>query len=108
MNSPVDKEYLDARLETIMAVFSGEMKEYVSRNETAHGRLEACIDLLREEMHTSIARSENRIIKWVVGAILAQTAVLVSVMSLMFHVAIDRTPAAAPPVVVNIPAPTLH
>jgi len=180
MNSPIDKNYLDSRLETIMTLFSSEMKEYHARNEAAHARTEAQlalirvemigkidiqreevtgkldtlreevtgkidtlreevagkidilreemtgkinlyreennnkidllreetggkIDLLREETGARIARSENRIIKWVIGVMLANLAVTLSAMSVFMHVAPDRAAATSQPIVINLP-----
>jgi len=97
MNSPVDKEYLESRLETIRAQFSGEMKDYHAQfdvyraeNEAAHLRLEAKIDLAREETSNKIAQAETRVIKWVVGAMLAQTTILVSIITVMLHAILTK------------------
>ena len=104
MNSTSDKDYIDAKLEAVIAQFTGELKAIELMLNARIDSLEASFNLLREEFEARFAQFESRLIKWVVATVLGGVVLNTSIMTALL---LNRpSPAPVTPIVIYAqPAP---
>lgn len=121
MDTPTTKDYIDAKLEAVHERVSGELKAYQVAINARFDALEQIIAFemksVRDEVDLKFARNElqlqkiasdmvktqSEIIKWVVGAMFASSALTISTVSYI----VSQSPAKnnAPIVIYAQPAP---
>lgn len=111
MNTPSDKDYIDAKLQAYMERISAEAQ---ARHAVTDARLlkleleiEASSKLLRQEMNTRLAeleirllRSQQSMLKWIIGSMFAMMTISVSATSLVI---VYVTPKASQPIILYGP-----
>lgn len=113
MDTPTEKDYIDVKLQAVIERLNGEAKAHQMATDNRLDKLDQTIDSglksVREESSTKYAqleasfhRGQSDVIKWVVGAILASTAVSVSTIALLLLHASPKaaTPSSATPIVI--------
>lgn len=124
MNAPIEKDYIDAKLQAVIERLNGEAKAHQISTDARLDKLDQTVEFglksVREEsaaryaqLEASFYRSQSETVKWIVGAILASTAVSVSTIALLVHLAISKPAAPVPtpaPIVIYperpaVPAP---
>jgi hypothetical protein len=117
MDAPTEKDYIDAKLQAVIERLNGEAKAHQIATDARLDKLNQTIDAglksVREESSTKYAqleasfhRGQSEVIKWVVGAILASTAVSVSTIAVLLVHSAPKPPATAPAPIVIYPQPT--
>jgi hypothetical protein len=112
MDTPTEKDYVDARLQAILERVSGETKAHQISTDARLDKLE---QTLREESNTKYAQLEanfhrgiSEVIKWTVGVVLASTAISVSAIAVLLLHAMPKPtmqPTPTPIVIYPQPAP---
>jgi hypothetical protein len=110
MDTPTEKDYVDARLQAILERVSGETKAHQISTDARLDKLE---QTLREESNTKYAQLEanfhrgiSEVIKWTVGVVLTSTAISVSSIAvLLLHAMPTIPPTPTPIVIFPQPAP---
>lgn len=128
MNTPADRDYINAKAEAIAATLAADAREYQAKTDvcldamntrldTTNTRLDALdqtmqlgFKSLREEISAQLAQLEARIlrsqtdhIKWMVGAIFAGLAVSTSVTVALINNAPSKSAAPTPVVIYTQP-----
>ncbi|MRW94274.1 hypothetical protein GJ699_30295 [Duganella sp. FT80W] len=110
MNSPSEKDYLDAKLQAFVEQVNGEARARQVTVDARFDRLEQAIDFgfrsLRDEFDLKLANLENKfllaqkeLIKWIVGAMITSTTISITTTAVMINYAIPRpvvTPSVLP------------
>ncbi len=116
MDTPTEKDYIDAKLQAILERLNGEAKAHQLSTDARLDKLDQTIDTglksVREEASTKYAqleasfhRGQSEVIKWVVGAILASTAVSVSTIAVLLLHSAPKAPPTPPTSIVIHPQP---
>ena len=101
-----DKEYLDARFESVDARFEGVDAKLVATDEkfeTMSTYIDAKFDQQRAELHAMIAQTG----KWVAAVSASSLVIFITVIAFLFNVTTPKASvqaAAATPLVVVVPA----
>lgn len=111
MDTPTEKDYIDARFQAILERVSGETKVHQISTDARLDKLE---QTLREESNTKYAQLEanfhrgfSEVIKWMVGVVLASTAVSVSAIAvLLLHAMPKPSTSPSPTPIVIYPQPS--
>lgn len=116
MDTLTEKDYIDAKLQAVIERLNGEAKAHQLATDARLDKLNQTIDAglksVREESSTKYAqleasfhRGQSEVIKWVVGAILASTAVSVSTIAVLLVHSAPKPPTTAPGPIVIYPQP---
>ena len=118
MNAPSDKDYIDARYDTVNERVNSEMRllhtEMAARFEKVEQRIAAEGRAIRDEVNLKLAQMEaniargqqellkgqNDLLKWIVGALIATAAISISAISVILT---QATPRSAAPIVIYAP-----
>jgi hypothetical protein len=121
MDTPTTKDYIDAKIEAAHERMSGELKAHQTAINARFDALELTIafemksvrdavdlkfarnEAQLQKIASDIAKSQSEIIKWVVGAMLASSALTISTVS--YIVSQSQTKNNAPIVIYAQPAP---
>lgn len=121
METPTTKDYIDAKIATVHERTSGELKALQIAFEARFDALEQTIafemksvrnevdlkfarnDAQLQKLASDIVKSQSEIIKWVVGAVFASSALTISTVS--YIVSQPQTKNNAPIVIYAQPAP---
>lgn len=87
MDTPTTKDYIDARLETV----KGEVNVKLAQSEAQ-----------LQKLSSEIAKSQNEIIKWVVGALFTSSALTISTVSFLLS---QTPPRSSAPIVIYAQPP---
>jgi hypothetical protein len=116
MNTPADRDYINAKAEAIAATLSSDAKEYQTkmntrldamnaRLDTTNARLDALeqtiqsgFQVIREELTAKLAQSQAELIKWIAGTVLAGVAISTSITAVLLNNSVKAT--APTPIVI--------
>lgn len=108
MNTPADRDYINAKSEAIEATLAADAKEYQAKTNTRLDALEQTVQSgfqsLREELATQLAQSQAELIKWMVGTVLAGVAISTSITMALLN---NTAKAPAPPPIVIYTQPNV-
>ncbi|SHN30357.1 hypothetical protein SAMN05192549_10761 [Duganella sacchari] len=119
MDAHNEKDYVDARMQAVIERLNGEAGVHRLSTDARLDKLDQTIEFglksAREEVNTRLAqldasyhRGQSEVIKWIVGAILASTAVSVSTITLLLTQVTPRpaiSPMPAPIIIYPQPVP---
>ena len=94
MNANSDKDYIDAKIESVRAGMDGRLDAFEANVNGRFAQLHAKIDQLGADLRKDIAESGARMVQWMVGIFLAAMAIFITVMTFVLNNAVPK--AAAP------------
>lgn len=108
MNANSDKDYIDAKIESVRAGMDGRLDafeanvngrfaELNAKIDKSVAELNAKIDKLGADLRKEIAESSARMVQWMVGIFLASMAIFITVMTFVLNNAVPKAAPAAPP-----------
>lgn len=111
MNTPADRDYINAKAEATAATLSADAKEYQAKTNARLDVMEKTMQLgfrsLHDELAAQIAQLESRILrsqaenlKWIVGSIIGGIAISTSISAVIINSATSKPPAAMTPIVI--------
>ncbi|RZT09820.1 hypothetical protein SAMN05216319_1737 [Duganella sp. CF402] len=104
MNSAIDKDYVDARIEGTFARLAGELKAHecivVGLLDAHRQNLELGFKSFSEEVDAKFSRLESRLIKWLVNTALAGVVLNTLIVAALLQG--ETTQAQVAPVVIII------
>src|SRR5471032_2293195 len=103
MNANSDKDYIDARMEGIDASVDSRFVD-MNTNMNVNAKF-AKVDIKFAELRTEMAKGFADVIKWMIGTLIAMTALLIASLTFVVNVVIPH--AAAAPVPASVPAPII-
>src|SRR5471032_1819091 len=119
MNANSDKDYIDARMEGIDARVDSRFADMNTNMNTKFAEMDikfmdanmnvnakfAKVDIKFAELRTEMAKGFADVIKWMIGTLIAMTALLIASLTFVVNVVIPH--AAAAPVPASVPAPII-
>jgi hypothetical protein len=130
MNTPVDRDYMNAKAEAIAATLSLDAKAYQeqtnsrldamnfrldatnsrldatnSRLDTMDQAMQSGFKLIREEVATKIAQSQAELVKWMAATVFAGVAISTSITAVLLNSMVLKPPPAPPPIVIYAQPP---
>ena len=97
MNANSDKDYIDAKIESVRAGMDGRLDAFEANVNGRFAELNAKIDKLGADLRKEIAESSARMVQWMVGIFLASMAIFITVMTFVLNNAVPKAAPAAPP-----------
>ena len=103
MNTPADRDYINAKAEAIAASLSVNAIEYQAKTNIGLDAMNARLDAInqtmqsgfqsiREEIATKIAQSQAELIKWMVATVLAGVAISTSITAVLLNGVAQKAP----------------
>lgn len=116
MNAPTEKDYIDSKLQTVIERLNGEARGHQIASDGHLGNFQRDLQAFRVEFNEKISQLEGSIhrslidaVKWMIGTMLALTAISITVSSTLFLrlAPKEESPTKAPANVVPSPQPGL-
>lgn len=103
MNTASDKEYIDARFETVHAGLDGKLNTFEARVDVKFAEVHQVLAEVRTEMQRGFADMT----RWIVGAIIGVAIASVTIMTFVLNNATPKAlvPGATAPMVIYLQPP---
>src|SRR5471032_1310128 len=112
MNANSDKDYIDARMEGIDARVDSRFADMNTNMNTKFAEMDIKfmdanmnVNAKFAKLRTEMAKGFADVIKWMIGTLIAMTALLIASLTFVVNVVIPH--AAAAPVPASVPAPII-
>jgi uncharacterized membrane-anchored protein len=124
MNANSDKDYIDAKIESVRAGMDGRLEAFEANVNGRFAELNAKIDKSVAELNTKIDKSvaelnakidksvaelrkdiaefSSRMVQWMVGLFLASMAIFITLMTFVLNNAVPKATPATPPVIIQL------
>lgn len=91
MNAPTEKDYIDSKLQTVIERLNGEARGHQIASDAHPGNFQRDLQAFRVEFNERISQLEASIhrslidaVKWMIGTMIALTAISITVSSTLF------------------------
>ena len=107
MNANSDKDYIDAKTDSIRAGMDGRLGAFEANVNGKFATLDATITQVRTEIKESSERAISQMVKWMVGIFIATLTIFFSSMVFLLNTAIPKLQAqpmqVLPPIIIQLP-----